>query len=52
MRPYITCVSAYEEDLYKDMAFAAGMNMFITKPVSEDDMKKVLKNAQATYGKQ
>ena len=32
-RPYICCVSSYQDQSFKDVAFASGMDEFITKPI-------------------
>ena len=32
-RPYICCVSSYQDQSFKDVAVASGMDEFITKPI-------------------
>ena len=36
--PYICCCTAYMEATFKREALAAGMNNFLTKPVSSEDL--------------
>ena len=46
-QPYIVCCSAYDDDNFKEEAYAAGMDDFFTKPVNAneliDKVKAVLK---------
>ena len=41
-KPYICCVSAYVSSKYKERAFAAGMDMFIVKPLLKDSIERIL----------
>ena len=43
--PYICCCSAYAEESYKRVATAVGMKQFLTKPVSDDELRKLLVQA-------
>lgn len=40
--PYICCCTAYSEQQYKNAAFDAGMNHFLSKPISMDQLEKLL----------
>ena len=40
--PYICCCSAYAEDSFKRLAIAAGMDCFLTKPVSNEELRLLL----------
>ena len=42
-KPFICCCTAYSDPSFRKVAFEAGMEMFITKPVSNEDLDKVLK---------
>ena len=37
-RPYICCVTAYQEASFKNKAFSSGMDRFVSKPVSNDQL--------------
>ena len=36
VQPYICCCTAYNSEVYVDMAYRAGMNDFAEKPVTYD----------------
>ena len=40
--PYICCCTAYDEAAYKSQALAAGMDHYLTKPVTYEELKKLL----------
>jgi len=40
--PYIVCCTAYSEATFMRQAFIAGMNKFLTKPVSDQELKECL----------
>ena len=40
--PYICCCTAYSEEQFKNAAFDAGMNHFLTKPISMDNLENLL----------
>ena len=40
--PYICCCTAYGEAAYKRKALSAGMDDFLTKPISHMELKKLL----------
>ena len=40
--PFICCATAYGEAGYKRRAMDAGMNKFLTKPISSDDLVDLL----------
>lgn len=46
-RPYIVCVSAYEDDKHEEAARTAGMKGFLTKPVPQHLLKIVFEEAKA-----
>lgn len=37
-QPYITCITAYTEDAFYKRAMEAGMNNFLTKPISYEQI--------------
>ena len=41
-RPYICCCTAYDEAGFKKIALQSGMDKFINKPVSDDELNEVL----------
>ena len=40
--PYICCSSAYEEAAFKGKALSAGMDHFLMKPISSQELDKLL----------
>ena len=40
--PYICCLTAYSGKQYREKAFSAGIDEFYVKPLSTDDLKKLL----------
>ena len=42
LQPYICCCTSYEDEEYKSKAIAAGMNYFLTKPISYDILLQLL----------
>ena len=40
--PFICCCSAYTDPSFKQRALDAGMNHFLNKPVSHDDLVKIV----------
>ena len=42
-QPYIACCSAYDEDNFKEEAYAAGMDDFFTKPVNANELIDTIK---------
>ena len=42
-QPYIVCCSAYDEDNFKEEAYAAGMDDFFTKPVNANELMDTVK---------
>ena len=44
--PFICCCSAYTRNDYKNKAIKAGMNHFLTKPISIRDLEELLKLLQ------
>ena len=40
--PYICCLSAYSETGYKRQAISAGMNDFMTKPITNEELQKLI----------
>ena len=48
-KPYICCASAYTEIARQKVAKEAGMDNYITKPVMQDQMKKILKVAKVPH---
>ena len=40
--PYVCCCTAYAEESFKNKALAAGMDNFLTKPVSAEEFDKAL----------
>ena len=43
--PYICCCSAYGHESYAQQAIAAGMNFFMSKPITSKDVKLLLSKA-------
>ena len=41
--PFICCCTAYAEASFKTNALASGMDYFVTKPVSDDELNGILK---------
>ena len=45
-QPYICCCTSYDEDSYTELAYEAGMDKLMTKPVNSDKLiamtKKIL----------
>ena len=39
--PYIICCTAYAEAHFKRAALSAGMDGFLTKPVSSEELKEI-----------
>ena len=39
--PYICCLSAYTEAAYQKQAIASGMNHYVSKPVSHNEIVKI-----------
>jgi len=42
-QPYIVCCSAYDADNFKEEAYAAGMDRFLTKPVNANELTEIVK---------
>ena len=42
-QPYIICCSAYDEDSFKEEAYAAGCDDFFTKPVNANELIDTVK---------
>jgi CheY-like chemotaxis protein len=42
-KPYIVCLTAFTEKAFEDTALAAGMSEFVSKPISNDQLKFILK---------
>jgi len=40
--PYICCCTAYVEASFKKNAISAGMDHFLTKPIKQSDLEKIL----------
>jgi len=45
--PYICCCTAYDDAEFKRKALTAGMDDLLTKPISYDELKKLLTRLQA-----
>ena len=43
--PFICCATAYSEASFKRNAIEAGMNDFISKPIQNETIKKLLRDA-------
>ena len=41
--PFICCLTAYTESIYKNSALASGMQDFKTKPLNSEDLEKLLR---------
>ena len=46
MQPYICCLTAYQDQSYRDKAFKAGMSDFISKPITAVQLKTLLINIE------
>ena len=44
--PYMCCCTAYTDKKFRDMAFEAGMQKFVNKPVKFEDLDEILINLQ------
>jgi len=42
-KPYVVCLTAFTEKAFEDKARASGMNEFVSKPISNDHLKFILK---------
>ena len=42
-QPYIVCCSAYDADNFKEEAYSAGMDKFLTKPVNANELIDTVK---------
>ena len=40
-QPYICCCSAYNDETFVDQAYSAGMDYFLTKPVSSEQLSEL-----------
>jgi CheY-like chemotaxis protein len=41
--PYIVCLTAFTEKIYKDKACQSGMSEFISKPIDNMKLKKIMR---------
>jgi CheY-like chemotaxis protein len=41
--PHIVCLTAFTEKIFEENAKAAGMNEFITKPINNARLKKIMR---------
>ena len=42
-QPFICCVTAYTENSFKKSAMSAGMNEFLSKPVTDGDLATLIR---------
>ena len=47
--PYIVCLTAFTEKIYKDKACESGMNEFITKPIDKTKLKKIMRDQNVIF---
>ena len=40
--PFVCCCTAYAEENYQQTALRSGMKKFLTKPVSDDDIRALM----------
>ena len=40
--PYLVCLSAYDDQSYRDMASKAGINEYYLKPISIEQVRDIL----------
>lgn len=42
-RPHIVCLTAFTEKIFENTARDAGMNAFVSKPITNSKLKQILK---------
>jgi len=42
-KPYVVCLTAFTEKAFEDKARASGMSEFISKPISNDHLRFILR---------
>lgn len=42
-RPFIICNTAYVDEVFKERALSAGMDLFVNKPISNLTLKDILR---------
>ena len=47
--PYIVCLTAFTEKIYKEKACESGMNEFITKPIDKTKLKKIMRDQNVIF---
>ena len=40
--PFICCCTAYSENVYRDRAIEAGMDFFLSKPITSEEINKII----------
>ena len=44
--PRIVCLTAFTEKVFEDKALSSGMSEFITKPINNNKLKKIMRESE------